>query len=236
MSTNGKGHYYTTTLNPDEWYPGVTTILGMIAKPMLIPWAAKEAAKKIKAYLIEHATGRKLTSEEIDKLVEEGRTAHVKRVEEAADLGSRAHKAIDDILEGREPVITQDIKAPIDAFLKFKEDTKMEFLLGDTKIASLINRYGGSLDALGWMKDKFVIVDLKTSSGCWPEMGYQVAAYARAFAETYGLPYLPEGYILRLGKIKPEFEWKKIKSIPMCFDAFLSALRLYELSKNEVYE
>lgn len=236
IKTNGKGHYYSTSRQPDEWYPGVTTVLGMIAKPALIPWAAKEASNKIKAYLKKHAVNRSLTGDEIDKLVEEGRTAHVDRVTKAADLGTRAHKAIDDIIEGRKPVITDDIKPPVEAFKNFVKENKLEIIKGDTKIASIQNRFGGSLDALGWKDGRFIIVDFKTSNGCYKEYAFQVAAYSKAFSETYGLDYLPEALILRVGKEKAEFEYKNVRKIGECFSQFLAAKTLWEGSKNEFYE
>lgn len=230
LISKGRGHFYRVD-GRDFLYPGVTTVLGVIAKPALIPWAANEAAKKIKAYLVQNATGRALTATEIDELVEQGRKAHIELKDAAADVGTRAHAAINTLIDGGKLDLTDDIKPAVDAFMAFVGESHIKIEHGDRKIASLAHGYGGSLDALGIENGKLVVVDFKTSSGIYPEMGLQVAAYCEALRETYQLDYLPAAYILRLGKTKPEFEVRKIASVEKCLGWFLNALQLYHFQK-----
>lgn len=230
LVAKGRGHFYRVD-GKDFLFPGVTTVLGVIAKPALIPWAANEAAKKIKAYLVENATGRALTATEIDDLVEKGRKAHIELKDAAADVGTRAHAAINTLIDGGTLALTDDIKPAVDAFLAFIGESHIKIEHGDRKIASMTHGYGGSLDAVGVENGRLVVVDFKTSSGIYREMGLQVAAYCEALRETYGLDYLPEAYILRLGKTKPEFEVKKIPSVERCFGWFRNALELYHFQK-----
>lgn len=232
LVNKGKGHFYRVN-GQDVLFPGVTTVLGVISKPALIPWAANEAAKKIKTYLMEHATGRALTAEEIAELVERGRKAHIELKEAAADLGTRAHQAINALIDGGTMDLTEDVKPAVDGFLKFIEESNLKIEHGDRKIISMKYGYGGSLDALGLENGRIVVVDFKTSSAIYPEYGLQVAAYCQAFQETYGLDYLPEAYILRLGKTKPEFEFRKVESLDKCLKWFLNALELYQFQKTE---
>ena len=227
-----KGHYYQVE-GEQDLFPGVTTALGIIAKPALIPWAANQAAMKIEAYLLEHAVERVLTAAEIKALVNAGRKHHIVLKETAAEVGTRAHQAIDDIINLRTPTIAEDIKPAVDAFLDWRKTSKIVVAGGDRKIASVLWQYGGSLDCLGEQDGKFVIVDFKTSSGIWDEYALQVAAYAQAFRETYDLPYLPEAYVLRLGKTSPEFEVKKVKDVGRSLQGFLSALRLHKITRTE---
>lgn len=227
-------HFYRVD-GRETLYPGSTTVLGVISKPALIPWAANQAAEKIKLYLMEHATGRTLTKEEISDLVEHGRKAHVELKEAAADIGTRAHQAINAIIDGGKMNLTDDIKPAVNAFMDFIGKSRVTIEHGDRKIASLKYGYGGSLDALGIEDGRFVIIDFKTSNAIYAEHSLQVASYAQAFQETYGLTYLPEAYILRLGKKKPDFEFRKVPSIANCLQGFLSALALYQFQKSEKF-
>lgn len=235
LIAKNRAHYYRVEGERDL-YPGVTGALGMIAKPALIPWAAKQAAENIKAYLMANAVNRPLDALEIAKLVEEGKKAHVEAKDKAADLGTRAHAAINSLIEGGTMDLTDDIRLPVEAFMEFVAKDYLRLERGDMKIASKVYQYGGSLDALGVENGRFVIVDFKTSSGIWQEYALQVAAYAKALQETYGLDYTPEALILRFGKTKPEFEVKRVRNINACFEQFLAALKLYHGSKMEVFE
>lgn len=235
LVVKGRSHHYRVD-GKDVLYPGVTGVLQVLNKPALVPWAAKQAALKIKTYLMAHAVNRLLTAEEIDDLVEAGRTAHEEIKDAAADVGTRAHQAINAMIDGGEMTITDDIKPCVDAFLDFIARDSLKIEHGDTKIASKLYGYGGSLDALGNENGRLVIVDFKTSNGIWPEYALQVAAYSQAFKETYGLGYLPEALILRIGKVTPDFEVKRVRCIADCFDQFKAALTLYHGSKAKVYE
>lgn len=234
LLVKGNSHHYRID-GKETLYPGSTTVLEVISKPALIPWAAKEAANKIKAYLMKHATGRKLTQKEIIHLVDEGRKAHIEIKEAAADVGTRAHKAINAVIDGGEMKIEDDIRPAVEGFLKFVGEINIKIEHGDRKIASVKYGYGGSLDALGIENEKFVIVDFKTSPRIYQEHSLQVASYAQAFMETYDLSYLPEAYILRLGRNEPEFEFRKVPSVKDCLRGFLSALELYQFQKSQQF-
>lgn len=231
-----KAHYYRVN-NQDILYPGVTTILSIISKPFLIPWAAKEAANKIKEYLKANAVNRPLSIEEIDDLVEAGRKQHVVKKDQAADIGTRAHKAIDNIIATGDvaAVVDKDVIPCVEAFLEWRANAKIDIRFGDTKIANMNFGYGGSLDCLGFDKNgNPVLIDFKTSNYINEEYAYQVAAYIYAFLDTYGV--LPmKAIILRLGKTKPEFEVKEVKDTHIRFGAFLNAKNLYDDMKEEKF-
>ena len=234
LITYERSHFYT--INDDEtMLPGVTTALSSIAKPMLIPWAAKMASENIKEFLLEHSTGRILTKEEIEKACLEGKNIYKKKSSEAADIGTRAHAAINAIIEGREPKIDDDIKIAVEAFEKYQKTNALKIELGDTKIASLVHGYGGSLDAIGMENGKVIIVDFKTSKGIYGEYALQVAAYSYAFQETYGLDYLPQALVIRVGKDKPDFEVKRVTNIQQAFLGFKAALNLYRSMKFDFF-
>lgn len=230
----GRGHYYKVA-GQDELYPGVTTVLGSaVPKPWLVPWAAKEAANRIKEHLLEHAVNRPLTQEEIVELVETGRKEHEKKRDDAADVGTRAHKAIDAYIAGDKVELTDDIRPAVDAFHQWQDKHPFRLVMGDTKVASVKHKFGGSLDILGESKDGLGIIDLKTSNQVGWEYALQVAAYAKAFEETFGEP-IRWAMVLRVGKkAPPEFEARPILDLGKAWEAFLLCLTMRSYLKEEL--
>lgn len=234
LIADGKDHFYEIENDP-VWKPGVTTVLKQINKPALIPWACKVMGENISSYLSARPKDKPFTPEEIEALVKEGKQIYKKKAEAAADIGTRAHKAIDSILAGVDVELSDDIKPCVQAFLDWKGRQGVTFELGDTRIASKVFGYGGSLDALAFHGDKVILIDFKTSKGIWDEMAFQVAAYAQAFKETYGVT-VSDALILRLGKDTPDFEVKRISNLPACLEGFLAALKLHNLAKWKKFE
>lgn len=232
-----RAHFYEVyNLNTKDKlhrFPGVTGFLSVINKPALIPWAKKEALFLVREELLRRSRTSPVVT--LEKLwIEDLLVAAMRRPddikEEAATIGTQAHAFIDLIVHGQEPKdIPEVIRTPVEAFKKWWAGSGIELVKGDTKVASLIHKFGGSLDALGRREGKFVILDWKTSNGIYLEYALQVAAYAQAFFETYGI-YAQEGIIVRFGKKLPiDFETKEICDLENSFQAFLSAKRLKEL-------
>lgn len=249
LIADGKSHFYTIGNDP-TYFPGVTTVLGAtIAKPQLLPWAVKACSDNIMEELTKLAavnqTIKYMTYLEpaiIERVCTEGKNIYKKKASEAADIGSRVHQAIDLIIRGEIPTISEDIKSGVQGFIDWQEKYKVKIEAGDTKIASKIFGYGGSLDFIAFIDGEPVIFDNKTTKkrkdadhGIYPEYAYQLAAYAQAFHETYGLE-VKQVYCLWLNKEKPEFKAVKISNLAEAFQGFLSALKLYKLSKYELFD
>lgn len=234
LIVDGKKHFYQIE-NDDKWLPGVTTVLSAaIPKPALLNWALNMMGDNIRQYLTAR-DGKPFEKSEIDELIKVGKDIYKKKASEAADIGTRAHKAVDEIIKGNSPVIDDDIKVCVEAFTNWHKTSGIEIEIGDSKIASKLFGYGGSLDMLGFKGKDAILIDLKTSKWIWPEMGYQIASYMQAFRETYGVE-VKEAMILRLGKYKAEFEVKKLSNFNETFQGFLGALKLYNLTKFQMFE
>jgi hypothetical protein len=231
----GKSHFYDVTANGDTVrYPGVTGALGVINKPALVPWAKKEALSMVEKALLSRLGDKSSSPIQLSKawittVITEASKRPQKITEEAADLGIQAHAMIDLIVLGKEPSeIPEAIQTPVNAFREWWKSSGIRIVLGDTKVASRKFGYGGSLDALGWRNGKFLILDWKTSSGLYNEYALQVAAYAQAFAETYGC-VCEEAIVVRFGKKLPiEFEKKEVADLQFSFRTFLAAKELKE--------
>ncbi|MBI4676119.1 MAG: PD-(D/E)XK nuclease family protein [Elusimicrobia bacterium] len=235
LVVEGNSHLYDVAWNGgQDRYPGVTGMLSVINKPALVPWAKREALSLVEAALMTRLDGRRsarivLNKAWISSVLIEAKKRPDKLKTEAADLGSQAHAFIDRIIRGEEPgKVPPEIEAPVRAFRDWWKSTKIELLLGDTKVASREHKFGGSLDALGRRNGKLVILDWKTSNGIYAEYALQVAAYAQAFKETYGIA-CDEAVIVRFGKKLPvDFERKEIADLNRSFEAFLAAKALKE--------
>ena len=233
-------HFYTFN-NQKTLYPGATGPLGIISKYHLIPWAAKETAlytQKVlrKTGLIFGLSAKDLCNDRfLELLYKRSKKQHSIKKERAADIGTRAHKAIDEIIKGGTPIIEKDTEFVVENFFAWYEQSGMKIINGDTKVGSQVHGYGGSLD--GVVQDengKLYVLDFKTSNQIDP-LGYscQVAAYSFALKEMYGLYTAPDGIIVRFSKIKPEIEIVKVADIFRSFqDGFLPALTLYKHSQT----
>lgn len=235
LIVEGKAHLYDVVAAGEAArYPSVTGFLGIISKPALVPWAKREALALVESALVKRLDGKRcaqviLNQAWISNVLADAKKRPDQIKDDAAALGTRAHAFIDLIIHGREPeAIPPEIEAPVKAFKDWWKGSGIELVMGDTKVASRIHGYGGSLDALGRRNGRFIILDWKTSSGIYAEYALQVAAYAQAFTETYGLP-CSDAVIVRFGKKLPiEFEVKELADVKRSLEAFLAAKTLKE--------
>ncbi len=77
----------------DELFPSVTTVLGIIAKPALVPWARNMALEKVKETLYEHLESglQAIDSLWVDAIIEQARHRPDQVRDAAADFGTQAH-------------------------------------------------------------------------------------------------------------------------------------------------
>ncbi len=242
----GRSHFYDvyegSNEKPSHHFPGVTGFLSIINKPKLVGWAKREALAVVERTLLKRLNGCsdmpiELNERWIQEMLDEARERPDKLKDDAASLGTEAHAFIDLIIHGKEPEsVPEPIQPAVEAFKKWWKDSGIELVLGDTKVASLIHGYGGSLDALGRRQGQYIVLDWKTSYGIYPEYGLQVAAYGQAFYETFGI-YCQEGIIVRFGKKLPiDFERQKVRDMEGAFQTFLSARKLKEGLDSPMFE
>ena len=136
--------------------PGVTTVLGLHAKPQLIKWA------------------NKLGLQGIDTS---------KYVDDKADIGTLAHAMITDKLIGKETDTSDYSKNQIDlaensvlSFWEWEKDHKIEeVFFVERPLVSELHGFGGTLDIYAQINGQKEIIDLKTGSGIYDEHKWQVA-------------------------------------------------------------
>lgn len=232
----GRAHLYRATLDDGKVIdgPGVTGILGIISKPALVPWATRVALENAERALLSQLGGKKsksirLTEEWVKIVIAEAKKVPEKAKDDAADLGTLAHGWFEAFIRGEAGEPIESIKPAVEAFRKWVSESGINIVQGDTKVFSLKNGYGGALDAIGCTDDgEFVLLDWKTSNGCYPEYALQVAAYCNAFHETYGID-IKRAVIVRFSKVAPvEFEAKELSNLGLSLKSFLDAKALKE--------
>ena len=129
-----------------------------------------------------------LSPEWLEEAAAKARQAPDRFRDGAAELGTRAHDAIDALVQGRDPgTVASDIQPVVDGFRRWHEQSGLTIdPRGDTMVASNRYQYAGALDALATDADgKVHIIDFKTSNSVHSSYALQLAAYVYAFAEMY---------------------------------------------------
>jgi len=239
IAENDKHNY---SIDGNQTYlPGVTGILDMASKPALVAWSAKTTALYM-AQIIRKAQDlqkanlalpRYLSARFIDTLVLRAkRQPHFAKVK-AGEIGSAAHALIDQHITGKTAISTMgSMPTVMKSYLLWREKEKLKVVGGDLKVASLKYGYGGSLDVL--LQDEngaLVIGDFKTSNYIFDTYAAQVASYAMALVETYGLKEVPRGVIVRFDKEKVGYERREVSSISDSFKIFRACLDLYSANQ-----
>jgi hypothetical protein len=240
-------------------YPSVKTILQIVNKPALIPWAAKMerlAVMAVAADMFEEMSKPMVIASGIKRdtylsLLESriGKAkASQKELEAAGEIGSQTHSYIEwhlaKLMGGKVgPAPKIDGKA-LWAFMSFEDWAKSIELLplrSEQVIFSHKHRYAGTMDLLAWiMKDgqrRLALIDFKTGKAIYSEAYMQLAAYREALVEM-GLEVADVCMVLRLPKIDsdPEFEVVEVPDIPQHFEAFLAARDLWHWSQARELE
>jgi hypothetical protein len=213
-----KAHAYTWG---DQFVPGVTTILGCINKPALMPWAVKMT----RDYWLE---ALKSGRTDHDKIHKESWNAHKKFSKAAADIGSNVHAYAEAALKGLPlpELLTDEAKRGAEAFHKWQNAHKIKLLASERRIFSLEHFYAGTADLIAEIDGEYCVGDFKTSSGIYPEMRLQTAAYQNAIQEEKGFQ-VQSRWIVRFDKKTGEFEAKRFSDFDLDFMGFKSALGLH---------
>ena len=241
---------------------GVTTVLNVISKPYLVPWATKLCIETLKTKMLDNA-GRvvEFSTEELFSWFEEAKNKHKDHLETAGDIGKIAHDCLEqnikrairesggvvDRLEGL-PENEQARNCVLAAF-EWMKAHNVRFLHTERKVYSLLYNVAGTLDGDAVVdscsdpfcrgccgrvfRDRRAIIDWKSSNQLSDSYAYQTALYLFAQVEEFG-HYIPDRWILRLGKTSGDFEAWYLPDEYFEYDleAFLAALKLYRSLKE----
>lgn len=219
-------HRYTIDGKP---LTGVTTILGVIAKPALVPWASKMCADFIKENSTKDGNKYYITED----LLNEAKNAHKSTLKKAGDAGHEVHDEIEQFIKnGTEPKNKRSQK-----FVDWYKEEGYEVLSSEQKVYSEKLWVAGTLDLiLKDKKGKVWLADIKTSNGVYNSYLYQMGGYELLLKDTPDLPqYDFAGYIIihidKSGEIT-EYILDSISLREQAMETFKSALQIYRAENN----
>ncbi|WP_203750239.1 hypothetical protein [Actinoplanes cyaneus] len=160
--------------------PGVTSVISMLPKPFLQPWAAKVVA----TYAVENLgeiVGIAMRGDRqgaIDYL----KGAPRRDTAKAAEVGSEAHDYFERMAKGESVGrVHPDLKPFVDHFDEFLQEFQPEVIFTEETVWSEKHDYAGSFDAYAVIGGERLWMDWKTTrSGVHPEVAIQLAAYRHA--------------------------------------------------------
>lgn len=238
ITRNDKADGRTYTIDGEE-YPSNTSVLSIIAKPALVPWAKKVSLEKARAELYAYVDDplfggqRIIERADVDRIIEVARKRPDEVRDDAADFGSRAHGMIEAYLLNKPYQVTDELRPVMDNFLAWYKSNSFTITCSERVVYSKTHRFAGTLDAMATRGGLPVVLDWKTSNGLWPEHRLQVAGYALAVTEMEKVN-INETWIVRFAKDRPKkpedaFEAFCLsgKALADAQSAFLSALWLW---------
>ena len=206
-------------LKPTEDWPkgqivaGVTTIVGILNKPALVPWANKMGLKGVDVK---------------------------KYVDDKADIGTLAHAKIIGELTSQEVDVSDYSQQQIDAadnaclsFYEWQKEHELQIVSAEEALVSEKYKFGGKYDIYGSINGRRELLDLKTGSGIWPEHYYQLGGYLILLEEAGWL--IDQIRILNIPRTEDENFQEIILSgrmIDLSKEMFLDCLSIYNRQKE----
>lgn len=219
--------------------PGVTTVIGILDKPALVNWAAKESA----SYAIEH--WERLTGLPLLERAAQIEKARYNTNRKAVVKGNRIHALGEKLAHGETVEVPLEIQSQVSAYARFLDTWQLKVFATETPVAHTEWCFGGTFDLIA-ETPRFgrALMDIKTGKGVYSEVALQLNAYAgcdlRLVAgEVIGprgghktvwteAPMPPIDSLLVAHVLEDTVELVPVKLDPAIFEAFLHMLEIYE--------
>lgn len=245
---NETGHRYTVRKAVgDKWTEkepvvGVSTILSILSKDFLAPWAAKLATE----YMVEQLRVTK-SLKGLPALALEAKNQHRVVADKGKKAGHVGHALVEALAQGKKVILPSDPEAHAmaesvqKAYEAFSEDYPMEVLANEKSVYSRTHHYAGTYDRKAIINGKLTVIDWKTTNtskynpdGLYAEYFGQGGAYAIADEDMYGEP-IEQIMIVNLPKDGGEYKVKTLDDLGLTMlDAklyFLAAKQLYDINQ-----
>jgi hypothetical protein len=171
--------------------PSVTNIIGILDKPQLTKWKMREVAKA--AIAIPGPQGEEPVERFADRAIE----AAMSQVSDAADLGTKIHDAIENLMRGSAEQPSEEMRPYVKPVLDWMRQVGVKVTHSEIVLVNAVHGFAGRVDALFTWGDgmgKMGILDFKTKKTkegekveAYDEHVLQLAAYA---ATHYGATHL----------------------------------------------
>lgn len=204
--------------------PSVTTILGILNKPALMPWCAKITAAEFRRLVEDGNT-------DLDEVEQLAKKAYRAKSKEAMDIGTKVHEAIQNFFDSNltmkaDEVQDEDARRGFEAFLLWGATHDVD-IISYEQVVSDGETYAGRYDMLATVDGVLTLVDFKTSTGIWPEYWMQTAAYASCLQEN-----VQAVAVLRIDKETGDIEYEERLDWFKHAEAFRLLAQFYKLNKT----
>jgi hypothetical protein len=190
--SKGGSRFYFDTDAPDITVPGVTSVIGTLAKPFLAFWNAKMVAElAVDSLDFVQQMAERDRQGAIDYL--KGAARRYTKIR--ADVGSEAHDLFERMIRGEYVGrVSRDMEPYRANFADFLDAVNPELVRAEDVAWSDTHQYAGSFDAMLriWLDENqrptpdrsgepaLVVADWKTSKDTYPDVALQMSAYAHA--------------------------------------------------------
>lgn len=207
--------------------PGVTTVLGVLNKPALLDWAAKEERKGVMDCMLNK------------KILPEKHFYTTLR-DTAASIGTICHFMCECHLKGMQADLSDfpvdQVKLAENGFIKFLQfwdNSGFKVMTTEQALVHDALEYGGTIDIICMDNDgKNVLLDLKTSKSIYPEYWSQVSAY-REMWNFNSVNRISRCIIIRIGKDEAnDLEVIEKNELDSHYNLFLGSLMCYKAQKE----
>lgn len=213
---------------------GVTSVLGkVLAKPALIPWASKMACEYIKEHGNKVYYESDLLHYEVtEKQLDEARTAHAQKRDNAADFGKLQHSIIEgyvnNCLENKgKPIIQETGSKHLKTFMDWAFANDITFIATEAMFWSDHLWLAGTADLVFEKDGKRCIGDVKIKKKIYGKEPFlQMAAY-HMLSESMENPKGEWSLVLRIDPETAELEELWSKNVTEDREAFLQVLAIY---------
>jgi len=153
---------------------------------------------------------------------------------DAASFGTNVHNHLEAI--GRGVKVNLDALKPqekrcVSAFIEWKDKNVKKFICTERSVFNVKEGYAGTLDSVVELSDgRTYLVDYKTSGNIYDTYELQVAAYAKAYENSFHVKVYG-GVILRFEKNedkKKDMQEKEVKDLEYSYEVFLAAKKLWD--------
>lgn len=184
-------------LNSGKAFPSITTCLGTLDKPALVPWAAGLSAgygeEKLRELQSMNEDERNAALEEMlsahptknnkSNFAAEATDVYNLRRDEAAVRGTEVHALAEALSKGENPEIPDELSGYTDAAKEFLDTyPEMKFVYTEATVLNKEARTMGTTDAIVEYKGKRYVLDYKTNKdgNVYSSTGMQLSAAANA--------------------------------------------------------
>lgn len=195
--------------------PGATTVIGLLDKPFLVPWANRLGFKGIDSTEYTNKAAKRGT------LIHTVLESHVLNEEVEIDMSQYTESEISNAVEH------------LNYYKEWEAKHKVEPIWCEHPLVSETYKFGGYVDFYAKVDDKYTVIDFKTSKRINEEYFLQLSSYVVLFEEN-DLP-VDQIMVLNVGK-NPEDKFieanKSIDETRNYFKLFKALLDVYWIKKE----